>query len=111
VRYFTCLLVALCISASTLYAADANGQQLSRSERQQVSKQGTQNPEAHELYLKGRSYWAKRTRADLETAVSYRHDRHHFTLSPSHTFPRRLCSSLNPFAINRALNRRTANGL
>jgi TolB protein len=40
-------------------------------QRKQVSKQGTQDPEAYELYLKGRSYWAKRTRADLETAVSY----------------------------------------
>ena len=70
-RYFTCLLVALCISASTLHAADPNDQQLSTSEKQQVSKQGTQNPEAYALYLKGRSYWAKRTRADLETAVSY----------------------------------------
>src|SRR5277367_1098065 len=29
VRSVTCLLVALCISASTLYAADPNGQQLS----------------------------------------------------------------------------------
>jgi len=43
----------------------------STSEKQQVSKQGTQNPEAYALYLKGRSYWAKRTRADFETAVSY----------------------------------------
>ena len=68
---FTCLLVALCISASTLYAADPNGQQLNTSEKQQADKQGTQNPEAYELYLKGRSYWAKRTREDLETAVSY----------------------------------------
>jgi tetratricopeptide (TPR) repeat protein len=70
-RYFTCLLAALCISASTLYAADPNGQQLSTSEKQQVSKQGTQNPEAHELYLNGRTYWSKRTFSDLETAVSY----------------------------------------
>src|SRR5271165_4510844 len=45
--------------------------QLSTSEKPQVSKQGTQNPEAYALYLKGRSSWAKRTRADLETAVSY----------------------------------------
>jgi tetratricopeptide (TPR) repeat protein len=45
--------------------------QLSSSEKQQVSKQGTKNPEAYALYLKGRSYWAKQTRADLETAVSY----------------------------------------
>jgi len=45
--------------------------QLSTSEKQQVSKQGTQNPEAYALYLKGRSYWDKQTRADFETAVSY----------------------------------------
>ncbi len=70
-RYFTCLLVALCISASTLFAADPNGQQLSPSGKQQISKQGTKNQEAYELYLKGRSYWDKRTLPDLETAVSY----------------------------------------
>jgi adenylate cyclase len=69
-RYFACLLVALCISASTLFAADPNDQQLSTPERQKV-KQGTQNPEAYALYLKGRSYWNKRTLSDLETAVSY----------------------------------------
>jgi TolB-like protein/Tfp pilus assembly protein PilF len=44
---------------------------LSSSERQQVAKQGTQNPEAYELYLKGRYYWNKRTVPDLETAISY----------------------------------------
>jgi CubicO group peptidase (beta-lactamase class C family)/tetratricopeptide (TPR) repeat protein len=70
-RYFTSLLVVLCIPASTLVAAEPNGQQPSASEKWQVGKRGTENPEAYELYLKGRSYWAKRTRADLETAVSY----------------------------------------
>jgi len=70
-RYFTSLLVALCVFASTLFAADPNGQQLSTSEKQQAGKQGTQNPEAYALYLKGRSYWNKRTLSDLETAVSY----------------------------------------
>jgi adenylate cyclase len=69
-RHFTCLWVALCMSAGTLYAAQPNGQ-LSSSEKQQVAKQDTQNPEAYALYLKGRSYWSKRTRADLETAISY----------------------------------------
>jgi len=44
---------------------------LSTSEKQLVAKQGTQNPEAYELYLKGRYYWNKRTLADLETALSY----------------------------------------
>jgi eukaryotic-like serine/threonine-protein kinase len=40
-------------------------------ERQQVTKQGTQNPEAYELYLKGRYAWSKRTAADLKSAISY----------------------------------------
>ena len=44
---------------------------LSGSEKQQVTKQGTQNPEAYELYLKGRYYWNKRTPTDLTTAISY----------------------------------------
>jgi tetratricopeptide (TPR) repeat protein len=44
---------------------------LSVSEKQQVTKQGTQNPEAYELYLKGRYSWNKRTAADLEMAISY----------------------------------------
>jgi len=44
---------------------------LSRSEKQQVTNQGTQNPEAYELYLKGRYYWNKRTVADLETAIVF----------------------------------------
>jgi tetratricopeptide (TPR) repeat protein len=70
-HYFACLLVALCISSGNLYAADANGQQLNTSEKQQTAKKGTQNPEAYELYLKGRYSWNKRTRADLETAVYY----------------------------------------
>jgi TolB-like protein len=44
---------------------------LSTSEKQQVAKQGTQNPEAYESYLKGRYYWNKRTIPDLATAISY----------------------------------------
>jgi tetratricopeptide (TPR) repeat protein len=44
---------------------------LSISEKQQVTKQGTQNPEAYEFYLKGRYSWNKRTVADFETAISY----------------------------------------
>ena len=44
---------------------------LTRSEKQQVTRQGTQNPEAYELYLKGRYAWNKRTFADLNTAISY----------------------------------------
>ena len=44
---------------------------LSTSEKQQVTKQGTQNPEAYELYLKGRYFWNKRTASDIATAISY----------------------------------------
>src|SRR6266481_3430890 len=44
---------------------------LSSSERQKVTKQGTQNPEAYELYLKGRYYSNKQTSSDLATAISY----------------------------------------
>jgi tetratricopeptide (TPR) repeat protein len=44
---------------------------LSTSEKQQVTKQGTQNPEAYDLYLKGRYYWNKQTSADFTTAISY----------------------------------------
>jgi tetratricopeptide (TPR) repeat protein len=44
---------------------------LSTSEKQQVTKQSTQNPEAYELYLKGRYYWNKRTPSDMVTAISY----------------------------------------
>jgi len=63
----------------TLFAAAANCRRhrdqlrskLSGSEKQQVTKQGTQNPEAYQLYVKGRYYWGKRTNADIKTAISY----------------------------------------
>ncbi len=45
--------------------------ELSTSEKQQVTKQGTQDPEAYELYLKGRYYWNKQTAANFVTAISY----------------------------------------
>jgi len=44
---------------------------LSGTEKQQLSRQGTQNPEAYQLYVKARYYWNKRTTADLETALSF----------------------------------------
>jgi eukaryotic-like serine/threonine-protein kinase len=44
---------------------------LSTSEKQQVTKQGTQNPEAYDLCLKGRYYWNKQTPSDIATAISY----------------------------------------
>jgi eukaryotic-like serine/threonine-protein kinase len=44
---------------------------LSTSEKQLVAKQGTQNPEAYEFYLKGRYHWNKRTLPDFDAAISY----------------------------------------
>ena len=44
---------------------------LSTTEKQQVTKQGTQNPEAYELYLKGRYYWNKQTLSDITIAIPY----------------------------------------
>jgi len=44
---------------------------MSGSEKQHVISQGTQNPEAYQLYVKGRYYWNKRTPGDLTTAMSY----------------------------------------
>jgi tetratricopeptide (TPR) repeat protein len=67
---FSLLLVALCISAATLYAANQSAQQSSTAEKLKV-KQGSQNPEAGQLYLQGRSYLDKQTLADLKIAVTY----------------------------------------
>ena len=44
---------------------------MSSAEKQQVTKQGTQSPEAYELYSKGRYAWNKRTPADLQASISY----------------------------------------
>ncbi|MGH9498557.1 MAG: protein kinase domain-containing protein [Terriglobales bacterium] len=44
---------------------------LSGAEKQQVTRQGTQNTEAYQSYVKGRYYWNKRTNADIRTAISY----------------------------------------
>ena len=43
------------------------------SEKQQMSRQGTQNPEAYQLYVKGRYEWNKRTPTGLQTALTYFH--------------------------------------
>jgi len=55
--------------ASDLAATLRSG--MTSSEKQQVTKQGTQNPEAYELYTKGRYSWNKRTMPDLQAAISY----------------------------------------
>jgi tetratricopeptide (TPR) repeat protein len=39
--------------------------------KQQADTQGTKNPEAYALYLKGRSYYDKRTLTGFETSISY----------------------------------------
>jgi len=51
--------------------ADKLRSKLSGAEKQQVTRQGTQNPEAYQLYVKGRYYWTKRTVSDIKTAISY----------------------------------------
>jgi serine/threonine protein kinase len=51
--------------------ADKLRSKLTGAEKQQVTRQGTQNPEAYQLYVKGRYYWTKRTNADIKTAISY----------------------------------------
>jgi tetratricopeptide (TPR) repeat protein len=44
---------------------------LSTSEKRQVTNQGTHNPEAYELYLKGLYSWNERTASDIKTAISF----------------------------------------
>ena len=44
---------------------------LSSSEKQQVTKQGTQNPDAYELYLKGRYSWNRHTPSEIAAAITY----------------------------------------
>ena len=51
--------------------ADKLRSKLSSSEKQQVTRQGTQNPQAYELYLKGRYAWNIRRYSELEKAISY----------------------------------------
>src|SRR6059058_3854703 len=51
--------------------ADTLQAKLTGSEEKQVSKKPTENPEAYELYLRGRFFWNKRTSADMKTALGY----------------------------------------
>jgi TolB-like protein/tetratricopeptide (TPR) repeat protein len=62
------------VSLQQQIAGDLAGKlrsKLSTSEKQQVTKQGTQNPEAYELYLKGRYTWNRRTLSNIAAAISY----------------------------------------
>src|SRR5438045_6209503 len=51
--------------------ADALQAKLTGSEKTAMSKKPTANPEAYELYLKGRFFWNKRTSMDLSKSVEY----------------------------------------
>ena len=51
--------------------ADKLRSKLTGAEKLQVTKQGTQNPEAYQLYVKGRYYWNTRTIDGLNAAISY----------------------------------------
>ena len=51
--------------------ADKLRSTLSTTERQNVTNQGTQDPEAYSLYLKGRYAWNNRNFPKLQTAISY----------------------------------------
>ena len=44
---------------------------LTGSEQTAINKKPTENPEAHELYLKGRHFWNRRTEADLRKAAEF----------------------------------------
>ena len=62
------------VSVQQQIAGDIAGKlrsQMSSAEKQQVTKQGTANPEAYQLYLKGRYEWNKRTPAGLSAAIAY----------------------------------------
>jgi TolB-like protein/Tfp pilus assembly protein PilF len=51
--------------------ADTLRAKLTGSEERMMSKKPTANPEAYELYLKGRFFWNKRTGEDLRKSIDY----------------------------------------
>jgi TolB-like protein/Tfp pilus assembly protein PilF len=51
--------------------ADSLQAKLSSSAEHVLASRPTDNPEAHELYLKGRYFWNRRTGANLQKAVGY----------------------------------------
>jgi TolB-like protein/tetratricopeptide (TPR) repeat protein len=51
--------------------ADTLQAKLTGSEKHMIAKTPTWNPEAHELYLKGKFFWNKRTAADLRKSIEY----------------------------------------
>src|ERR1700720_3144398 len=51
--------------------ADTLQAKLSGKEKQMMAAEPTANPEAYELYLKGRFFWNKRTGEDLRKSIEY----------------------------------------
>jgi TolB-like protein/Tfp pilus assembly protein PilF len=51
--------------------ADTLQAKLTGSEKDAIAKKPTGNPEAYDLYLRGRFFWNKRTSVDLPKAVEY----------------------------------------
>ena len=51
--------------------AEALQAKLTGSEKSSMAKTPTENPEAYELYLKGRFFWNKRNGEDLRKAIDY----------------------------------------
>ena len=51
--------------------ADTLRAKLTGSEEHAIAARPTENTEAHQLYLKGRYFWNKRTGPDLEKAIDY----------------------------------------
>src|SRR5437870_5676664 len=51
--------------------ADTLQAKLTGSKKNAISKKPTENPAAHERYLKGRFFWNKRTGPDLRKAIDY----------------------------------------
>jgi adenylate cyclase len=51
--------------------ADALQATLTGAEKKSIAKAPTANPEAYELYLKGRFFWNKRSGVDLRKAIDY----------------------------------------
>jgi TolB-like protein/Tfp pilus assembly protein PilF len=51
--------------------ADALQAKLSHAAEHVLASRPTENPEAHELYLKGRYFWNRRTGANLQKAAEY----------------------------------------
>jgi len=51
--------------------ADTLQAKLSSSAEQVLASRPTENPEAHELYLRGRYFWSRRTGANLQKAADY----------------------------------------